>query len=115
MNERFWTAIDQLVRESTIKIDRPRGTAHPRFPDMIYPHDYGYLEQTCAMDGGGIDVWLGSLPETPPRPTAILAIVDLFKRDSEIKILLACTPTEIAAILAFHNTGSQSAILVERY
>ncbi|MCL2646399.1 MAG: hypothetical protein FWD61_05250 [Phycisphaerales bacterium] len=109
---RFWTAIDQLVRDSTIKIDRPQGSHHPRFPDLIYPHAYGHLEQTRAMDGGGIDIWLGSLPEK--TPTAILATVDLFKRDSEIKILLGCTAAEIQTILAFHNTGSQSAALLQR-
>ena len=78
---------------------------------MIYPHTYGHLENTRAMDGGGIDIWLGSLPQK--KPTAILITVDLFKRDSEIKILLGCTPAEIQTILAFHNTGPQSAILVE--
>jgi inorganic pyrophosphatase len=28
---------------------------------MIYPLDYGYLEITTSSDGGGIDVWFGSL------------------------------------------------------
>ena len=35
-NEEFWAALDRLVGESEIVIDRPKGTAHPMFPDFIY-------------------------------------------------------------------------------
>ena len=34
---------------------------HPHYSDVIYPFDYGYLENTTTSDGGGIDVWVGSL------------------------------------------------------
>ena len=37
----FWNAIDKIVSESKIVIDRPKGTAHPRFPDFVYRVDYG--------------------------------------------------------------------------
>ena len=59
-NEDFGSALDELVANSEIVIDRPKGTAHPRFPDFIYKVDYGYLNHTTSMDGGGIDVWVGS-------------------------------------------------------
>lgn len=108
----FWAALDRLVAESTIRIDRPKGTAHPRYPEFVYPFDYGYLEGTRAGDGHGIDVWRGSLPAD--RVTGIVCTVTLFKRDSEIKLLLGCTPDEADTILAKHKTGTQSAILVRR-
>lgn len=108
----FWRNLDQLVAESEVIIDRPAGSRHPRYPELIYPLDYGYLEGTVSPDGGGIDVWVGSLPER--TVTAALACVDLHKRDAEVKILLGCTPDEAQRILAFHNTGPQSAVLVER-
>lgn len=53
----FWRAIDELVARSTIVIDRPKGSAHSRYPDYRYPLDYGYLQNTCSVDGEGIDVW----------------------------------------------------------
>lgn len=59
-NRDFWRAIDQLVNSSKIVIDRPKGTAHPKFPDFIYQVDYGYLENTSSMDHDGIDVWVGT-------------------------------------------------------
>ena len=52
MNSEFWNAIDSLVKESEIVIDRPKGTAHPKYPDLIYKVDYGYLKDTSSMDGG---------------------------------------------------------------
>lgn len=33
--EAFWKAIEKLVRDSNIVIDRPKGTTHPRFPDLF--------------------------------------------------------------------------------
>lgn len=59
-NNSFWIALDELVGKSKIVIDRPKGSAHPRFPDIIYQVDYGYLENTSSMDGAGIDVWVGT-------------------------------------------------------
>jgi inorganic pyrophosphatase len=108
----FWTAIDALVATSHAVIDRPRGTRHPRLPDFIYPLDYGYLEGTASGDGAGIDIWRGTLPDA--TATAVVCTVDLQKRDMEVKILLGCTPEEIAAILTIHNDGDQSALLVTR-
>ena len=61
----FWRALDALVAGSEIVIDRPRGSAHPRYPDVIYPLDYGYLAGTRAADGDGIDVRL-FFPELLP-------------------------------------------------
>ena len=51
----------QLAITNPIILDRPKGIAHPRYADLIYPLDYGYLRNTSAGDGDGIDVWIGSL------------------------------------------------------
>lgn len=56
----FWFTLDKLVDTSEIIIDRPKGTAHPKYPDFIYKVDYGYLKNTSSMDGDGIDVWVGT-------------------------------------------------------
>ncbi len=113
----FWQALDTLVAISTIVIDRPRGATHPRYEDFSYPLDYGYLQGTSANDGDGIDIWIGS--ENDKRVNAIIVNVDLLKRDSEIKILLGCTPEERQTILNIHDQsswgGQQSALLIERY
>jgi inorganic pyrophosphatase len=108
----FWTHLDQLVATSHVVIDRPAGTSHPRYPDFIYPFDYGYLENTESMDGGGLDVWIGSLPER--RVSAVICTVDVGKRDAEIKVLLGCTHADAQRILTTHNSGTQAGLLIMR-
>ena len=110
----FWLKLDQLVTEHERVIDRPRGSCHPRYPSFVYPLDYGYLDGTQAADGGGIDIWVGSMPDE--MVTAIVCTVDMKKRDTEVKILLGCTPQEAQEILSVHNDefGFQAAVLVER-
>ena len=83
MEHTFWTALDKLVEQSEIIIDRPKGSVHPVHPDFIYQVDYGFLRNTSSMDREGIDIWAGSDPTA--GIDAILCTVDLLKRDSEIK------------------------------
>ena len=112
LNHEFWRALDELVAHSEILIDRPKGTAHPKFPDLIYQVDYGYLKNTASMDGAGIDVWLGTGEK---RIDAIMCIVDLMKKDSEIKILIGCTEEEKNIIYEMHNqTQYMKGILIRR-
>ncbi len=111
-NTEFWDALDELVRRSAIVIDRPKGSAHPRYPDFIYKVDYGYLKDTASMDGGGIDVWVGSGER---QIDAVMCIVDLLKRDSEIKILIGCTEEEKREIYRTHNESqNMKGILIRR-
>ena len=111
-NDAFWKALDELVSNSEIVIDRPRGSAHPRFPNFIYKVDYGYLKNTASMDGAGIDVWVGTGEQ---KIDAIMCIVDLMKRDSEIKILIGCTEEEKLEVYKTHNeTEYMKGILIRR-
>ena len=111
-NEDFWKELDELVNSSEIVIDRPRGSAHPRFPNFIYKVDYGYLKDTASMDGAGIDVWVGSGEK---KIDAIMCIVDLMKRDSEIKILVGCTEEEKLEEYKTHNeTQYMKGVLIRR-
>lgn len=109
----FWTVLDELVCSSEIIIDRPKGTAHPKYPDFIYKADYGYLKNSSSMDGDGIDVWVGTANEK--YIDAIMVIIDLLKRDSEIKILISCTEEEKDIIYQTHNeTPYMKGILIRR-
>ena len=91
-----------MVKTNQIVIDRPRDSAHPRYPNFFYPLDYGYLENTTASDGSGIDIlWLG--PLNKKMLTGILCTFDTLKRDMEIKILLGCTNDDLQLIQKFHG------------
>ena len=111
-NDAFWFALDKLVSESKIIIDRPKGSRHPKYPSLIYPVDYGYLENTSSMDGGGIDIWIGTEGN---NISAIICTVDLLKRDSEIKILVGCSEEEKQLVLEIHNNNDyMKGILIPR-
>ena len=111
-DEDFWNALDELVNNSEIVIDRPKGTHHPKYSNYIYKVDYGYLQNTSSMDGAGIDVWVGSAEK---KIDAIICTVDLMKKDSEIKILIGCTEEEKAIVYETHNeTEYMKGILVRR-
>lgn len=101
----FWDFLDELIAESPVVIDRPKGSPHPGCPDRIYPLDYGYLAGTRAGDGQGVDVWIGSRysDPVPDRLDAVLLTVDLLKKDIEVKLLLGCTPGEKQVALEFLN------------
>ena len=104
----FWRSLTQLVITNSIIVDRPKGSSHPWYPTVIYPLDYGYLENTTSSDGGGIDVWVGSLNTVMDKNgtktlTGILCTFDTLKRDAEIKLLIECSAEDIQVIRDFHK------------
>ena len=107
----FWDSLQRLVDESEIVLDRPAGSSHPRFPEIVYPFDYGYLKDTSGGDGHGIDVWVGPGGR---EVTGVVLTVDLEKRDAEQKILLGFAREEMEQIAAFHHVNRQRATLIAR-
>jgi F420 biosynthesis protein FbiB-like protein len=108
----FWSALDLLVEACPLVIDRPKGSHHPRYPETVYPLDYGHLEGTHSSDGSGLDVWVGSLQ--PRRVTGVALTLDLNKRDAEMKVLLGCTPDEMQNVNTFLDQGEMRAMLLPR-
>lgn len=112
-NSEFWNSLENLVQQSDIVIDRPKGTVHLKYPDFLYEVAYGYLKDTSSMDGGGIDVWIGT--DNDKKIDAIMCTVDLIKKDSEIKILIGCTEEEKHKIYHYHNDSeNMKGILIRR-
>lgn len=113
MEERlkFKHSLGALIADSEIVIDRKKGSAHPRYPDYIYPLDYGYIKGTKSQDGGGIDVWVGSGDQK--IVSGILVIFDPVKKDSEIKVLVGCNNGEPETALKSSNRGDMAAIEIK--
>ena len=97
----FWRAMERLIADSEIVIERARGTRHPEHPQIVYPLDYGCLKGTSSSDGEEIDLFLGTDPAR--RLTGAFVTVDLEKRDCEIKLLIGCTGDEIRTVDHFFN------------
>lgn len=112
-NALFWQKVDTLVLSSTMKIDRPKGTAHRKYPNLIYPVDYGYLTDTTSSDGTTVNVFRGT--KNTNRVEAILLSADILKKDCLARLLIGCTEEEKKEILEFMNQMEfQKTILVQR-
>ncbi len=109
---KYWESLDRLVHEHDIVIDRKKGSPHPRYPDIIYPMDYGYLANTTTIDGNGIDIFVGS--RSDDRIRGIICTVDSLKNDAEFKIMYNCTESEIAIAVEFLNNEYMSALFVAK-
>jgi inorganic pyrophosphatase len=109
----FWEYLNKLVKKNEIIIDRPKGTRHPKYCNIIYDLDYGYINGTKAIDGNGIDVFKGSLHNK--NVNTIMCTIDLLKKDIEIKILIGCTVSEIDKVYSFLNKSEyMKAIIIEK-
>jgi inorganic pyrophosphatase len=97
----FWQMAQAFVSSHEIMIDRPCGSHHPRFPEFIYPLDYGYLQNTRGGDGQSVDIWKGSLTEN--KVVGVVGTLDSKKSDAELKLLVACTEAEIQIVESFYQ------------
>jgi hypothetical protein len=97
---RFW---ERWADRRGIVIDRPRGGAHPLYPDMIYPCDYGHVVGTAAADGDEIDAFVGQVE------VGLVGVVALTHRPSGIadpKLLVNLSREVAEAIVACLDRGN---------
>lgn len=109
----FWQKLDTLLLSSSCTIDRPKGSHHFKYRNLVYPVDYGFLTDTTGSDQAPIDDFKGS--KGGMKVQAIAVSADILKKDCEVKLITGCTEHEILRILEFLNqTEFQKAILVRR-
>lgn len=77
-----------LNKEVVIKIDRTLGSKHPEH-DMIYPINYGHIEETVSGDGKEIDAYI--IGVDVPIETFSGIVIAIVKRedDCEDKLVVA--------------------------
>ena len=108
---------DVLGRPVHCVMDRPLGSRHPRYPDMLYPVNYGCVPGVMAGDGAEQDVYV--LGPTAPLETfdgVVIAVIHRFD-DCEDKWVVAApgaryTAEEIRAAVAFQEKYYRSEILL---
>lgn len=112
-NENYFEALDALVRNSKIIIDRKKGSSHPKYPNTVYKVDYGYINNTTAIDGNEVGVYKGT--SLVQKATGVLCTFELIKKDTEVKILIGLTNKEMNLVYKTHNTSEYiNALLVKR-
>lgn len=95
-----WTDWARCVEARGVTLDRPAHSAHPEYPSIIYPLDYGFVPDTTGPDGEPVDVFVGS--GTQGLVGAILT-TDHRRQDRDVKLLVDCTPPEIYTAHGFVN------------
>ncbi len=102
-----WAAWEALLDRHGYTLDRPRGAAHPHYPEIRYPLDYGYVNGTTSGDGDAVDVFVGTA-----RTGLVGAIIthDKRKGDCEVKLLWHCAPAEIYTALGFLNFAPEKLV-----
>lgn len=95
-----WNAWAECIATRGLTIDRPACTAHPDYPSIVYPLDYGYINDTIGADGAPIDVFVG---KGNLGLVGALLTQDHRQEDQEMKLLYDCTPPEIYTAHGFIN------------
>jgi len=111
MDDYAWSEWERLIATRGIIIDRPKGSMHPRFPDLIYPVDYGYIPETTGGDGVEVDIFAG---DAASGLAGVLLTEDSIKGDREIKLLWNLTEDEATAVGRMLNTGAMQATQIRR-
>ena len=95
VNEKV-SARDIIGKTVQGKVDRPAGCRHPRYPEMVYPINYGYVEDVFAADGAEQDVYILGTDE--PLETFAGTVIAVYHRmnDVEDKWIVSLDGTDYA-------------------
>ena len=73
----------------TVTVDRPIGSCHPDYPDMIYPINYGYVKGVMAADGEEQDAYIIGIDSPISEFTGRVIAVIRRTNDVEDKLVVA--------------------------
>lgn len=89
------------------KIDRPIGSRHPQYPDIIYPINYGYADGFIAGDGEWQDVYVfGTTKPIQSFTGKVIAVYHRFN-DSEDKWIVSLNGSDYSDKEILHNISFQ--------
>ena len=67
----------------TVTVDRPLGSYHPKYPDLYYPVNYGYIKGITAPDGEEQDAYV--LGVDTPLSEFTGKVIAVICRDDDIE------------------------------
>ena len=101
----------------TVTVDRPLGSHHPKYKDMYYPINYGYIEGVTAPDGEEQDAYILGVDKPIERFTGkIIAIVHRYDDIEEKWVVcpegVSFSEEEIFEQICFQEQYYQSEIIM---
>ncbi|WP_265460043.1 inorganic diphosphatase [Enterococcus sp. HY326] len=107
-----------IGQEIMIEIDRPLGSKHPRFPEHLYPINYGFVPGIIGGDGAEQDVYLLGVAE--PVKKAQGKVIAVIQRLDDVETKWVAAPAgqnftreEIEAAVDFQEKYFDSRILLK--
>ena len=79
-----------LGKTVDILIDRPLGSVHPKYPNLVYPIHYGYIPGVLGGDGEELDVYLLGVYTPVMEYTA--RIIGIIHRHNDVEDKLVAAP-----------------------
>ena len=67
----------------TVTVDRPLGSYHPKYPDLYYPVNYGYIKGISAPDGEEQDAYILGVDTSLSEFTG--KVIAVIHRDDDIE------------------------------
>lgn len=86
--------IGKIVR---VKVDRPLGSTHPNYPELIYPVNYGYVEGIIAPDGEEQGAYIIGIDKAIDEFVGEVVAIIQRKEDVEEKWVVASKGSQFTA------------------
>ena len=116
MKEKITSHIGKIVK---VIIDRPIGSHHPKYSDICYPINYGYIEGIIAPDGEEQDAYVIGINEPVSEfEGRVIAVIHRLD-DVEDKLVVSpdgfeYTLEEIAKSVEFQEKYFKNQILLQK-
>lgn len=97
-----------LGRTVRVVVDRPLGSVHPRWPDLVYPVNYGEVPGTLGGDGQPVDAYLLGWDRPVREAQGVVTAVVLRADDWEDKLVVVppgafWADAEIMKVISFQE------------
>ena len=77
-----------IGKKVEVFVDRALGSRHPKYPDMIYAVNYGYIPGTLSPDGEELDAYILGVAEPLETFTGICIAVLKRTKDDDDKLIV---------------------------
>ena len=81
---------EHIGRTVTVTIDRPYGSFHPHYPDVIYELNFGYVDELISPDGNFQDAWIIGVKEPLETFRGIVAGIIYHREGTSRFIVTRC-------------------------
>ena len=79
-----------LGTTATVTVDRPLGSRHPRFPNLIYSVNYGFVAGLLGGDGEEQDAYILGVDE--PISSFVGRVIAIIRRLDDVEDKLVVAP-----------------------